>query len=34
MKGYNEKLFFGLTALILIVLGGIYALLFTSPGNS
>ena len=29
-----KKLFFGLTALILIVLGGIYALLFTSPGNS
>ena len=29
-----KKLFFGLTALILIVIAGIYTLLFTSTGNS
>lgn len=29
-----KKLFFSLTILIILSLGGIYALLFTSPGNS
>ncbi|QKF81311.1 hypothetical protein [Halarcobacter ebronensis] len=29
-----KKLFFGLIVLIVIVLGAVYALLFTSPGNS
>ena len=29
-----KKLFFGLTALILVVIGGLYGLLFTSTGNS
>lgn len=29
-----KKLFFGLTLLILLIFGGVYALLFTSAGNS
>ena len=29
-----KKLFFGLTAFILLVIGGIYGILFTSAGNS
>ena len=29
-----KKLFFGLTLLIVLIIGGAYGLLFTAPGNS